>query len=35
MVEKNPQLSALDIGELDLFVESMEPSKIDCIGNQA
>ncbi|CAH0403026.1 unnamed protein product [Chilo suppressalis] len=35
MVEKDPQLSALDIGELDIFVESMEPWQIDTIGNQA
>ncbi|XP_075985801.1 zinc finger MYND-type containing 10 [Anticarsia gemmatalis] len=35
MVEKDPQLSALEIGELDMFVESMEPSRIDAIGNQA
>lgn len=35
MVEKDPQLSALDIGELDMFVESMEPSQILNIGNQA
>ncbi|KAI8432801.1 hypothetical protein MSG28_013751 [Choristoneura fumiferana] len=35
MVEKDPQLSALEIGELDIFVESMEPSRIDSIGNQA
>lgn len=35
MVEKDPQLSALDVGELDLFVDSMEPSRIDTIGNQA
>ncbi|CAB3229726.1 unnamed protein product [Arctia plantaginis] len=35
MVEKDPQLSALDIGELDIFVESMEPWRIDSIGNQA
>lgn len=35
MVEKDAQLSALDIGELDLFVESMEPSQIINIGNHA
>ncbi|XP_026332713.1 zinc finger MYND domain-containing protein 10 [Hyposmocoma kahamanoa] len=35
MVEKDAQLSALDIGELDLFVESMAPSQILSIGNQA
>lgn len=35
MVEKDTQLSALDIGELDLFVESMAPSQILSIGNQA
>lgn len=35
MVDKDPQLSALDIGELDMFVESMEPSQILNIGNQA
>lgn len=35
MVEKDPQLSALDIGELDIFVESMEPWRIESIGNQA
>ncbi|XP_021207310.2 zinc finger MYND domain-containing protein 10 isoform X2 [Bombyx mori] len=35
MVEKDQQLNALDAGELDLFVESMEPSRIDSIGNQA
>lgn len=34
MVEKDPQINALDVGELDLFVDSMEPSKIDSIGNQ-
>lgn len=35
MVEKDPQISALDIGELDMFVESMEPSQILNIGNTA
>ncbi|CAG9792736.1 unnamed protein product [Diatraea saccharalis] len=35
MVEKDPQLSALDVGELDVFVESMEPWQIESIGNQA
>ncbi|XP_063633402.1 zinc finger MYND domain-containing protein 10 [Cydia splendana] len=34
MVEKDPQLSALEIGELDMFVDSIEPSRIDSIGNQ-
>ncbi|CAH0596960.1 unnamed protein product [Chrysodeixis includens] len=34
MVDKDPQLSALGVGELDLFVESMVPSSIDAIGNQ-
>ncbi|XP_013145757.1 PREDICTED: zinc finger MYND domain-containing protein 10 [Papilio polytes] len=29
------QLSALEVGELDLFVDSMEPSEIENIGNQA
>ncbi|XP_026750576.1 zinc finger MYND domain-containing protein 10 [Galleria mellonella] len=35
MVDKDPQLSALEVGELDMFVESMEPSRIENIGNQA
>ncbi|KAG6461714.1 hypothetical protein O3G_MSEX012809 [Manduca sexta] len=35
MVEKDPQLSALEPGELDLFVESMEPSRLELIGNKA
>lgn len=35
MVEKESQLSALDIGELDMFVDSMEPWRIENIGNQA
>lgn len=34
MVEKDPQLSALDVGELDLFVDSMERSLIESIGHQ-
>ncbi|CAG5055031.1 unnamed protein product [Parnassius apollo] len=29
------QLSALEVGELDLFVDSMEPTQIENIGNQA
>ncbi|KAI5641293.1 MYND finger domain-containing protein [Phthorimaea operculella] len=33
MVDKEPQLSALNPGELDYFVDSMEPSKIESIGN--
>ncbi|XP_045505367.1 zinc finger MYND domain-containing protein 10 [Colias croceus] len=35
MVEKDPQLSALEVGELDLFVQSMEPWRIESIGNQS
>ncbi|XP_041974312.1 zinc finger MYND domain-containing protein 10 isoform X2 [Aricia agestis] len=35
MVEKDTQLSTLDVGELDLFVQSMEPWPIEAIGNQA
>lgn len=35
MVDKDPELNALEPGELDIFVDSMEPSKIDRIGNQA
>lgn len=35
MAENDSQLSALDVGELDLFVESMEPWKLSNIGNQA
>ncbi|KOB52242.1 putative Zinc finger protein MYND domain-containing protein, partial [Operophtera brumata] len=35
MVEKDPQISALDVGELDIFVDSMEPSQIELIGNQS
>nr|XP_026499365.1 zinc finger MYND domain-containing protein 10 [Vanessa tameamea] len=35
MVEKDSQLSALDIGELDMYVQSVEPWCIDAIGNQA
>lgn len=31
---KDPELSALNVGELDLYVDSMEPSRIDYIGNQ-
>ncbi|XP_063547405.1 zinc finger MYND domain-containing protein 10 isoform X2 [Cydia strobilella] len=34
MVEKDPQLSALEIGELDMFIDSIEPSRIDSIGSQ-
>lgn len=35
MVEKDPQISALEIGELDIFVDSMEPTRLDCIGGQS
>ncbi|XP_047520304.1 zinc finger MYND domain-containing protein 10 [Pieris napi] len=35
MVEKDPQLSALEVGELDLFVQSIEPWHIESIGNQS
>lgn len=35
MVEKDAQLSALDIGELDLYVQSMEHWRLDSVGNQA
>ncbi|XP_028162273.1 zinc finger MYND domain-containing protein 10 homolog, partial [Ostrinia furnacalis] len=35
MVDKDPQLRALEIGEVDMFVESMEPARIESIGNQA
>lgn len=35
MVENEEQLSALDIGELDLFIDSMEASRMESIGNQA
>ncbi|XP_045455912.1 zinc finger MYND domain-containing protein 10 [Melitaea cinxia] len=35
MVEKDAQLSALNIGELDLYVQSMEHWHLDAIGNQA
>lgn len=35
MVEKDPQLRALDFSELDMFVENMEPSQILNIGNHA
>ncbi|XP_049880056.1 zinc finger MYND domain-containing protein 10 [Pectinophora gossypiella] len=34
MAEEDSQLSALEPGELDLFVESMEPSRIENIGHQ-
>ncbi|XP_038218288.1 zinc finger MYND domain-containing protein 10 [Zerene cesonia] len=35
MVEKDPQISALEVGELDLFVQSIEPWRIESIGNQS
>lgn len=35
MVEKDISLNALDVGELDLFVQSIEPWRIESIGNQA
>ncbi|XP_072948432.1 zinc finger MYND domain-containing protein 10 [Epargyreus clarus] len=35
MVENDQQLSALNVGELDIFVESMEPTHMESIGNQA
>lgn len=35
MVEKDPQICALNVGELDIFVDSMEPSQIELIGNQS
>ncbi|KAL0811990.1 hypothetical protein ABMA28_009388 [Loxostege sticticalis] len=35
MVEKDPTLSALEIGELDMFVESIVAWRVECIGNQA
>lgn len=35
MVEKDPQISALDVGELDIFIDSMDPSRIESIGNHA
>lgn len=34
MVDKDPQLCALNIGELDIFVDSMEPSRIEAIGKE-
>ncbi|XP_053618333.1 zinc finger MYND domain-containing protein 10 [Plodia interpunctella] len=35
MVEKDPQLTALEAGELDVFVETMEASRLEVIGSQA
>lgn len=35
MVDKEPQLNALEVGELDLFVDSMKPFEIENIGNEA
>ncbi|VVC98949.1 unnamed protein product [Leptidea sinapis] len=35
MVEKDPQLQALEPGELELFVQSMERGCIESIGNQS
>lgn len=35
MVEKEAQLAALYIGELDMYVQTMEPWHIESIGNQA
>ncbi|XP_068625210.1 zinc finger MYND domain-containing protein 10 [Battus philenor] len=35
MVDKDQQLSALAVGELDLFVDSMTASEIENIGNEA
>lgn len=35
MVEKDPTLSALEIGELDMFVESIVAWRVECVGNQA
>lgn len=35
MVEKEAQLAALDIGELDMYVQTMEPWHIESVGNQA
>ncbi|XP_023947226.2 zinc finger MYND domain-containing protein 10 [Bicyclus anynana] len=35
MVEKDAQLAALDIGELDMYVQTMEHWRIESIGNQA
>lgn len=35
MVEKDPQIRALDAGELDIFIDSMEPWKVESIGNQS
>ncbi|CAH2231901.1 zinc finger MYND domain-containing protein 10 [Pararge aegeria] len=35
MVERDAQLAALDIGELDMYVQTMEHWRIESIGNQA
>lgn len=35
MVDKDPKISALEVGELDLFVQSIEPWRIESIANQS
>ncbi|XP_013191818.2 zinc finger MYND domain-containing protein 10 [Amyelois transitella] len=34
MADKDHQLSALEVGELDMFVDSMEPTRLEMIGSQ-